>query len=247
MKIKTETLITAIRKVGFIKVDDLARQFSVSPSSIRRKLVEIEKNGLVIRTHGGVKPADDDMMNTSFTTRIHTNVLEKKLVALKALKFVSEGNVIFIDASSTTYFMTAYLSEFSNITVITNCIDTLAALAEKGVKVISTGGTVTPDYPSILVGSFAKNTISEIHADLCFFSVHGISDNGVIYDSCQENNEVVREMIRHSDKSVCLCDYTKFGKKAPYKLCDVSDVDYIVSDRDLGGSFEWNTDGKLIF
>lgn len=247
MKIKTETLIAAIRKVGFVKTDDLARQLSVSPSSIRRKLVEMEKNGLVIRAHGGVKAVNDDMMNTSFTTRIHTNVLEKKLVVLKALKLVEEGNVIFIDPSSTTYFMTVYLAEFSNITVVTNGIDTLAALAEKGVRVISTGGTVAPDWPSILVGTFAKNTVSEIHADICFFSVHGISDDGVIYDSCQENNEIVREMIRHSDKSVCLCDYTKFGKKAPYKLCDVADVDYIVSDRDPGESFEWSKDGRLIF
>ena len=95
MKIKTETLTDAIRRAGFIKVEELAKQFAVSPSSIRRKLTELEKDGLVVRTHGGVKSINDDESGMSFFTKKHTNALEKRLIAIKALKLVHDGDMFF--------------------------------------------------------------------------------------------------------------------------------------------------------
>lgn len=95
MKIKTETLTDAIRRAGFIKVEELAKQFAVSPSSIRRKLTELEKDGFVVRTHGGVKSINDDESGMSFFTKKHTNALEKRLIAIKALKLVHDGDMFF--------------------------------------------------------------------------------------------------------------------------------------------------------
>ena len=114
-----------------VPVEELAKQFAVSPSSIRRKLTELEKDGLVVRTHGGVKSINDDESGMSFFTRKHTNALEKRLIAIKALKIVHDGDMIFLDSSSTSYFLAEYLSEFPNVTVVTNGVDTLAALAAK--------------------------------------------------------------------------------------------------------------------
>ena len=68
------------------------KQFAVSPSSIRRKLTELEKDGLVMRTHGGVKSINDDESGMSFFTRKHSNTLEKRLIAIKALKLVHDGD-----------------------------------------------------------------------------------------------------------------------------------------------------------
>ena len=116
---------------GGAVTEELAKQFAVSPSSIRRKLTELEKDGLVVRTHGGVKSINDDESGMSFFTRKHTNALEKRLIAIKALKIVHDGDMIFLDSSSTSYFLAEYLSEFPNVTVVTNGVDTLAALAAK--------------------------------------------------------------------------------------------------------------------
>lgn len=145
------------------------KQFAVSPSSIRRKLTELEKDGLVVRTHSGVKLINDDESGMSFFTRNHTNALEKRLIAIKALKLVHDGDMIFLDSSSTSYFLAEYLSEFPNATVVTNGVDTLAALAAKGVNVYSSGGKVYSENNAALTGEFARAAISKIHADLCFF------------------------------------------------------------------------------
>ena len=246
MKIKSETIYNAICKNGVVKVTDLARQYNLSASTVRRKLDELEKDGLITRTHGGVKSVEDDLTVTSFATRVHTNVAEKRRIALKAIKLIREGDVIFLDASSTTYFLTEYLNEFSKIKVITNGIDTLAALAAKGISAYSTGGKVSRESPSVLVGQFARNAVYGVHADVAFFSVHGINENGEIFDTNQSCNEITSCMIKCSDKVVCLCDNTKIGKSGAFKVCDVSDVDYVVCDRDVSGSFDLPENVQLI-
>lgn len=246
MKIKNEIIYNAICKSGFLKVADIAKQYNLSASTVRRKLDELEKEGLIIRTHGGVKAIDDDSTITGFATRVHTNVAEKRRIALKALKLIHEGDVIFLDASSTTYFLTEYLNEFSKIKVITNGIDTLAALAAKGIDSYSTGGKVLAENSSALVGQFARNAINSVCADIAFFSVHGINENGEIFDSSQEGNEIISCMIKCSDKVVCLCDNTKIGKSGTFKICDVADVDYVVCDSDVSGSFDLPEKVELI-
>lgn len=246
MKITSETIYNAICKNGVVKVTDLARQYNLSASTVRRKLDELEKDGLITRTHGGVKSVEDDLTVTSFATRVHTNVAEKRRIALKAIKLIREGDVIFLDASSTTYFLTEYLNEFSKIKVITNGIDTLAALAAKGISAYSTGGKVSRESPSVLVGQFARNAVYGVHADIAFFSVHGINENGEIFDTNQSCNEITSCMIKCSDKVVCLCDNTKIGKSGAFKVCDVSDVDYVVCDRDVSGSFDLPENVQLI-
>ena len=246
MKITSETIYNAICKNGVVKVTDHARQYNLSASTVRRKLDELEKDGLITRTHGGVKSVEDDLTVTSFATRVHTNVAEKRRIALKAIKLIREGDVIFLDASSTTYFLTEYLNEFSKIKVITNGIDTLAALAAKGISAYSTGGKVSRESPSVLVGQFARNAVYGVHADVAFFSVHGINENGEIFDTNQSCNEITSCMIKCSDKVVCLCDNTKIGKSGAFKVCDVSDVDYVVCDRDVSGSFDLPENVQLI-
>ena len=246
MKITSETIYNAICKNGVVKVTDLARQYNLSASTVRRKLDELEKDGLITRTHGGVKSVEDDLTVTSFATRVHTNVAEKRRIALKAIKLIREGDVIFLDASSTTYFLTEYLNEFSKIKVITNGIDTLAALAAKGISAYSTGGKVSRESPSVLVGQFARNAVYGVHADVAFFSVHGINENGEIFDTNQSCNEITSCMIKCSDKVVCLCDNTKIGKSGAFKVCDVSDVDFVVCDRDVTGSFDLPENVELI-
>lgn len=246
MKITSETIYNAICKNGVVKVTDLARQYNLSASTVRRKLDELEKDGLITRTHGGVKSVEDDLTVTSFATRVHTNVAEKRRIALKAIKLIREGDVIFLDASSTTYFLTEYLNEFSKIKVITNGIDTLAALAAKGISAYSTGGKVSRESPSVLVGQFARNAVYGVHADVAFLSVHGINENGEIFDTNQSCNEITSCMIKCSDKVVCLCDNTKIGKSGAFKVCDVSDVDYVVCDRDVSGSFDLPENVQLI-
>ena len=130
-------------KRKYMSIVELSEVLNVSQSTIRRVLNRLQSKKLVERSHGGVRAVLTDNVAPNFVLRKHTNATQKKMIALKALKLIKEGDVIFLDGSTSTYFMAEYLNEFDNATVITNGIDTLVALAGCGVNAISTGGCVS--------------------------------------------------------------------------------------------------------
>ena len=124
-----DAVISLIKDRETVSVAELSAALDVSESTVRRKLAELEGKGLISRTHGGARMIDTNNSSFTFSLRIHKNAFEKKLIALKAVKLIKEGDVIFLDGSTSTYFLAEYLNEFKNVTVITNGIDTLSFLA----------------------------------------------------------------------------------------------------------------------
>ena len=154
-------------------------------------------------------------------------------MALAAIKLIKNGDLIFIDGTTSAFFIAEYLSEFKNIRVITNGIDTLSLLAKNNIAAYSTGGCVLEINRSVLVGHYAEEMISNFHADIAFFSAQSVNNDGEIYDCFEEENVIRKAMIRHATKKVFLCDSTKFGKTSPFYLCSLNDIDYIVSNEPI--------------
>ncbi|MBQ2714214.1 MAG: DeoR/GlpR transcriptional regulator [Clostridia bacterium] len=213
-----------------VKVNELVELLSVSPSTVRRELKDLEEKGLISRTHGGAMVNDEKNYFPAFSFRSHQNSLGKKKIALSAIKLIKNGDVVFLDGSTSAFFIAEYLKEFENVKVFTNGIDTLSLLSKHNVTAYSTGGKVSKENSSVLVGHYAENTIKSIHADVAFFSAQSILSNGEIYDCFEEENVLRKVMLDNSKVKVFLCDGTKFGRTAPFRLCNVNDVDYVISD-----------------
>lgn len=148
------------------------------------------------------------------------------------------GNVIFLDASSSAYFMAEPLSSLKDITVITNSIDTLYLLSQYNIKTYSTGGLISSENRSCLAGPSAVRTVREFQADFLFFSAQAISSNGIISD-CYEQEVFLRQaMMQNAGQTVFLCDESKLGQRSIFKLCDISNVDTIICNTALDGYFE---------
>lgn len=234
MKEKQEkSILEYLQTEQFATVDDLAQKLFVSPSTVRRKLTELQERGLVSRTHGGVKINDENNFQPSFTYRIHQNSYEKKKIALSAIKLIKNGDLIFLDGTTSSFFIAEYLSEFNNLRVITNGVDTLSLLAKNGVCAYSTGGQVQEQNRSVLVGKYALDMIDNFHADIAFFSAQSVDTNGEIYDCFEEENFIRKAMIKNAKTKVFLCDSTKLGKTSSFHLCSLQDADYIVSNDPL--------------
>ena len=133
-------------------VEEICEKVYASPSTVRRRLTELQRKGLITRTHGGAQINDGNSFLPSFTFRSHQNSLEKKKIALSAIKLIKNGDVIFLDGSTSAFFIAEYLSEFENIKVLTNGIDTLSLLSRNGVTAYSTGGLISGENRSVLIG-----------------------------------------------------------------------------------------------
>lgn len=226
-------LLEYLEKYQYASIEDLSTHLYVSPSTVRRKLTDLQSKGLITRTHGGAKLNDENNFSPSFTFRIHQNSFAKKKIALSAIKLIKNGDMIFLDGSTSSFFIAEYLSEFKNIRVITNGIDTLSLLAKNGITAYSTGGHVSEQNRSVLVGRYAEQMINNFHADIAFFSTNSLTDDGEIYDCFEEENFLRSTMIKNASKSVFLCDGTKFGKNPLFRLCNLNDVDYIITDQPI--------------
>lgn len=219
-------------------VEEICEEVYASPSTVRRRLTELQRKGLITRTHGGAQINDGNSFLPSFTFRSHQNSLEKKKIALSAIKLIKNGDVIFLDGSTSAFFIAEYLSEFENIKVLTNGIDTLSLLSRNGVTAYSTGGLISGENRSVLIGRIAAETIGGMYADVAFFSALSVGRDGAISDCFEDENALRLSMMKNAAKKVFLCDSTKFGKRSAFRLCSVEDVDCIVTDRDIRNYFE---------
>ena len=234
--VQEKNVLEILETQQYASVDELAAALCVSTSTIRRTLETLQQKGLVTRTHGGVKINSDNNFSPSFTFRIHQNSFEKKKIALSAIKLIKNGDIIFLDGSTSAFYIAEYLKEFENIRVITNGIDTLSLLSKNKILAYSTGGQVSSENPSVLVGRYAEDMICNFHADIAFFSAQAMDNDGEIYDCFEDEIFLRRAMIKNAKTKVFLCDNTKVGKTSSYHLCSLKDVDYIASNLSLPNS-----------
>lgn len=227
---REKQILDILNEKGYMSVNELSKILFASESSIRRDLTALEKKGYLKRSYGGAELIRAGSNVLPFNTRAYTSVEEKRIIAKKAAAMVKDGDVIFLDQSSTSYFLAMELSDKTGITVVTNSLTILNCLSFTDIKVISSGGILSRDNRSCFVGEGAAKTFSEIYADIMFFSSKSLSLDGVISDCTQEEVAVRNVMMRNAEKKVFLCNSAKFGTRSPYIQCSLSDIDCLVSE-----------------
>ncbi|MBO7214769.1 MAG: DeoR/GlpR transcriptional regulator [Clostridia bacterium] len=235
--LQEKEILSFIQSKQYATVEEIATSLFVSPSTVRRKLTALQNKGLISRTRGGAKMNDSSNFLPSFSFRTHQNSLEKKKIALNATKLIKNGDVIFLDGSTSAFFIAEYLAGFKDIKVITNGIDTLSLLAKNGINAYSTGGNIIKNNNSVLGGEHAIAMIERFHADVAFFSVASVTRDGKLYDIFEEENPPRIAMLKNATRKVFLSDSTKFGKISPYFTCTTKDIDYIVTDKPITEMF----------
>lgn len=233
-KEREKKILEEILKTKKVTVRELADKLYASEPSIRRDLVSLEKQNLVKRVHGGAILEENGISSTKipFVIRELEQSDAKIIIAQKAAEHVKDGDVVFLDASSSAYNLIPYLALKNNITVITCGVKALNKLSEYNIKTICTGGTLITSCLA-LVGDEAYGIIEQNNADICFFSCRGVSDEGYLTDISAQENYVRRKMIKHSKKSYLLCASEKFGKKHYHNLCSIDDITGIISEKDV--------------
>ena len=172
----------------------------------------MELHGIIKRTFGGAVLSEFLNKEIPLSMREHENMNAKDYIAKEAVNFIHDGQVIFLDASSTVSSIVKYLSAFPNITIITNSPKTSLRLAELRIKSFCTGGLLLENSIAY-VGTHAENFIKNFNADIFFFSSRGISLNGIITDSSIEESDLRRTMLANSKKNIFLCTSDKIGKQ----------------------------------
>lgn len=209
-------------------VKELCAVLFASPATIRRDLAEMERAGLLRRSFGGAILIENYPDQMPLTVRATDHIAEKKKICAKAAQLIGAGETVFLDASSTTYFLIPHLRGIPELTVITNNPNVNIALAQQNIRSFCTGGEMLNGSVA-LVGSEAERFVRGVHAHAVFFSARGVCD-GMISDSSAAERNVKIAMLEHATRRYFLYDTSKCGGLHPYLIARTDDLDAVIDE-----------------
>ncbi len=221
-------ILDSLRADGEVRVEELADQFGVSLSTIRRDLNALNADGLLRRVRGGGSIEPD---KEPFSAVEHKRPAEKRQIAERAAALVAEGDVVLVDIGTTTALLARHLRG-RRITVITSSLAVIDQLRDDdSVELIVLGGAVRKNYNS-MVGALTEQALAQIRATTCFLGTSGIRADGTIADTTGMEVPVKRAMIESSQRVVVLADSSKFPGVGVLRVCGPEDIDGVVTNAD---------------
>src|SRR3954447_4731938 len=216
-----------LRANGSVTVAEVEERFGVSPMTARRDLAELERRGVVRRTHGGAVLPTISAHEDSFARRLEVDADEKLRLAIAAVQMLTPRETIFLDSSTTTYYVARRLVETGlAATVLTNSLPVMELLFKEGgpgLEVIGIGGTLRRLTRSF-VGPFAVRTVQGHFADRLFLSVKGVAQNGMLTDADPLEAELKRTMIEQAGDSVLLIDQSKLSTRGLSVIAPIGEI-----------------------
>ncbi|MDF2987036.1 MAG: DeoR/GlpR transcriptional regulator [Eubacterium sp.] len=229
-KERIDKIIEILKSKKNVSSAYLSQQLFTSISTIRRDILELEKSGMVKRSHGGVTLIQSSNIEHSYMFREMENQNEKNYICNLAIDFISNGYAIFLDSSSTVSNLCPLLKKYSDLTVVTNGVKTALELAQMdSITTFIAGGQLKPGSTSV-VGEFTGSFIDNFHADLSIISCRGINEDGA-YEANQVQALVKQHMIKNSKSTILLCDSSKFNQSHFYKLSSFKDLTAVITDK----------------
>jgi len=195
-----------------VTVAEVEERFGVSPMTARRDLDELERRGVVRRTHGGAVLPTSSAHEDSFARRLKVSTEAKRRLAEEAVATLVPRETVFLDSSTTSYFVARRIIETGiATTVLTNSLPVMELVFNDGgpdVELVGVGGTLRRLTRSF-VGPFAVRTVQGHFADRLFLSVKGLTETGMMTDADPLEAEVKRTMIAQAGEATLLVDRSK--------------------------------------
>jgi DeoR/GlpR family transcriptional regulator of sugar metabolism len=237
-QVRQAAIVGEISRVGSVTVSDLAQQLAVSEMTVRRDLVELEKDGRLIRTHGGaVKPdrapsmavtAAFDGEEPAFDARLARNVALKRRIAVAAAELANGARSIALDVGTTTYFVAEALASRTQAKIFTNSIRSAAQLSGKGVETYLAGGKIRGEEMSTS-GPSAVSQFEMLWFDIAFVGVSGLTSDGV-FDYSFEETDMKRVYLTRASRKIVLCDSTKFDRMSLVLVAGLGEFNTLICD-----------------
>lgn len=229
-------ILVLARQEGRVEVTTAAADFDVAVETIRRDLSELERRGLVRRTHGGAYPVESTGFETDLAQRVTRHVEAKRRIAAEGVKLVGEAESIFVDEGYTPQILAALLPVDRPLTVVTASLSTAAAVADSAnMTVLLLGGRVR-GRTMATVGSWACAMLSGFVIDLAFLGANGISRDLGLTTPDPVVADVKAKALEVSRRRVFLGHHSKFGASSFCRFAEVGDFETIVTDSELSSA-----------
>lgn len=227
-------ILEDLSRNNVISIDDLAEKLSVSRSTIRRDIEDLEKQAVLRRIHGGAAACKAiTSFEPPFLVRQDMFYEEKRRIAQAARSLVNANETLLLSGGTTIHEFSKTLHDISPLYIATNDLMCAVELSNfNNVELMVLGGSLRKNHFS-LAGYFTENMISQFHADKAFIGVDAVDlESGFMNFSTQEIS-TNKLMIKVSREVIVLCDHSKFNKVAFVHMCNFEEVDLLITDNEI--------------
>jgi len=228
-------ILNLIEEQDHIQIVKLSKLFNVSEVTIRNDLSHLEQKGLLIRTRGGAIKQQRVGLDFRLSEKASQHYAEKQRIGKKAREFVNNGDTIILDSGTTTLEISKNLTDFEELTVITNAINIAGHLADlNNIKVVVPGGFLRENSLS-LVGTTAEDSLKNFYCDKVFMGVDGIDTSYGISTPNIEEAHFNRVMIEVANELIVVADSSKFYRRSFAFIAPISSISTLITDKNIPG------------
>lgn len=224
-----QRILAALATDPTVRISALAAEFGVSGETVRRDIEELSRRGEVRRTYGGASITHAGVQ-PELSSRERMAVAERARIGTAAAAMVEPGEVLMVDAGSTTaHFARALAARAIPVTVLTNSHAVAAELGGKpGVRVVACPG----DFDAAERAAYGAETdafLRRFNADTAVIGATGLSLEGPT-DAESRASWVKRAMIDRAARRMLLADSGKFGRTSIERICGWDGLTDLVTD-----------------
>jgi DeoR/GlpR family transcriptional regulator of sugar metabolism len=227
---RQQHIVEILQEYGRITVKELCKLFDVSDVTIRNDLNDLEKGGLLTRTHGGAMSTNQTSPETPFYVRMQKHTDEKERMAKAAAEMIVDGEAAFIDGGTTASGIRFFLQDKKDITIITPSIDIASYLAHhSSINIFVMGGFLKRESFSTL-GTSCADVIKEWNISKAFLGAYGFDANHGLTDIHTGFIEQKKFITEHANTIIGMVDSSKWGKVSLDTFTPIDKIDVIISD-----------------
>lgn len=231
---RQQAILDTVNNACSAQIKDLAIELGVSEATVRRDIDEITAAGLAERVHGGLVKSTGTAFERFHSEKMQCMLHEKQRIARKAASLVKNGDSIFLDSGSTTFFIAQNLANLTDLTIVTNNLDiAYSCKFHPSTSLLVTGGMRRDNF-SVLIGDVAENMLKSFFVDMAFLGCDAISIENGVYNTNFMELGIKKQIVQCGKRLILVTDSSKFHKKALAKVCDVHELDMVITDTDLG-------------
>jgi DeoR/GlpR family transcriptional regulator of sugar metabolism len=234
---RKDHLVGLLSEKGEISIAEIAELYDISLPSVRRLCAQLDKEGRVIRTHGGIRSIQVKKSGYKFEVIDAEFAEEKAAIAQYAVGLVKNRQAIFLESGTTLKQFAIALAEhlaageLSDVLIFTNSMVNLEIL-QSVCKVYVIGGLYRTERRDFC-GFIGEKIVRTLRFDKCFIGADGINLESGIMALDAETSHLDELLVKNSEKTIVLSNSEKFMKKSLVPYCSVNDIEMIVTDSKL--------------
>ncbi len=226
---RRELIRDRILQSGAVRISELASELGVTVMTIHRDLNVLESEGWVRKVRGGATVDATAGIDTTVRHRLTATTEAKAQIARCALEYVDGADAIMLDDSTTALQLAHLLPGRGPLTVITNFLVAINALAEASdLQLIALGGNYDATYAAFH-GMQVRDQIAKLRSDVLFMSTTAVLD-GFLFHKSQETILIRHALMASAARRILLVDHTKFRRRAVHQLAALTEFDAVIVD-----------------